>query len=300
MAQKSKQKSKPHALAIPDPTDGARPPLTSYLKGILGALQPIERRIAARVLADPESVITASISELRKTAGASVGSIVGFCRRLGFSGFADFKIALTRDLAQRALPAGDYSKRGSLLDKVFQFHAQSLSDTLSINSTKTIERVAQALAEADRIAFFSIGLSFPMAYTASSKFTLLGLHATAEPDAHMQRILASQLCAGDIAFGISCSGTTLETVECLAAAHSQGATTICLTNAMKSTITQHSDLSLYAAPSEINYFQAPLASRITQLAVIDALFVILAVKNKNKTAARLQQSAQALLPRRAN
>ena len=104
--------------------------------------------------------------------------------------------------------------------------------------------------------------------------------------------------AGDVAFGISCSGTTQETVQCLQAAQAQGATTICLTNAMKSVITRYSDLSLYAAPSEINYFQAPLASRITQLAVIDALFVYLALKNKNKTAARLQESAQALLPRR--
>jgi DNA-binding MurR/RpiR family transcriptional regulator len=42
--------------------------------------------------------------------------------------------------------------------------------------------------------------------------------------------------------------------------------------------------------SEIKYFQASLASRITQLAVLDALFVALAMKNKNRTAARLQGS----------
>jgi DNA-binding MurR/RpiR family transcriptional regulator len=67
---------------------------------------------------------------------------------------------------------------------------------------------------------------------------------------------------------------------------------------MKSLITSCSDLCLYATPSEIKYFQAPLASRITQLAVIDALFVSLALKNKNRTAARLQQSAEELLKRR--
>jgi RpiR family transcriptional regulator, carbohydrate utilization regulator len=55
---------------------------------------------------------------------------------------------------------------------------------------------------------------------------------------------------------------------------------------------------LFATPSEIKYFQAPLASRVTQLAVIDALFVTLALQNKNRTAARLQQSAEALDVRR--
>jgi DNA-binding MurR/RpiR family transcriptional regulator len=41
-----------------------------------------------------------------------------------------------------------------------------------------------------------------------------------------------------------------------------------------------------------------LASRITQLAVIDALFVALALKHKNRTAGRLQQSAEELFKRR--
>jgi DNA-binding MurR/RpiR family transcriptional regulator len=42
------------------------------------------------------------------------------------------------------------------------------------------------------------------------------------------------------------------------------------------------------------YFQAALAARVTQLAVIDALFVSLALKNKNRTAARLQRAAEEL------
>jgi DNA-binding MurR/RpiR family transcriptional regulator len=114
----------------------------------------------------------------------------------------------------------------------------------------------------------------------------------------MQLISATQLKAGDVAFGVSCSGTTRETVQCMEVSKAKGAITICLTNAMRSPITTYCDISLYATPSEIKYFQAPLASRITQLAVIDALFVALALKHKSKTAARLQQSGEELLKRR--
>ena len=67
---------------------------------------------------------------------------------------------------------------------------------------------------------------------------------------------------------------------------------------MKSELVRHADLALYATPSEIKYFQAPLASRITQLAVVDALFVAIALKHKNRTAARLQDTAEELLKRR--
>jgi DNA-binding MurR/RpiR family transcriptional regulator len=87
-------------------------------------------------------------------------------------------------------------------------------------------------------------------------------------------------------------------VECLEIARSKGATTICLTNSIKSEIVRHADLALYATPSEVKYFQAPLASRITQLAVVDALFVAVATRRKNRTAARLQMSGEELLKRR--
>ena len=154
------------------------------------------------------------------------------------------------------------------------------------------------LEKARRIELFSIGISYPVAYTARCKFRLIGLPASTEFDSHLQLVAATQLRKGDVAFGISCSGNTRETVECLEVARSKGAATICLTNSMKSEIVRHADLALYATPSEIKYFQAPLASRITQLAVVDALFVAIALKHKNRTATQLQSAGEETLKRR--
>jgi DNA-binding MurR/RpiR family transcriptional regulator len=265
---------------------------------VLNSLNPTERLIADCILADPERVITSSIAEIKSRSGASVGSIVGFCRRLGLKGFAEFKITLAQDLAQSGLPGMEEPQGGSVAEKVFYCHAQSLIETLQANPASAFERAIEILERARRIEFFSIGLSYPVAYTAYSKFALLGLTASTEADSHMQLIKATQLRSGDVAFGISCSGATRETVQCLEVAKAKGAATISLTNAMNSPITACSDLCFYATPSEINYFQAPLASRVTQLAVIDALFVSLALKHRSRTSARLQQSRQELVKRR--
>lgn len=275
-----------------------RRPILSYIRGILASLNPTEKLIAECVIADPEKVTTSSIAEVKLRSGASVGSIVGFCRRLGLKGFSEFKIALARDLAQSGLSAGDLSGKGSVLEKVFGYQMQSLAETLQINAEADFERATRILERAQRIEFFSTGLSFPVAYTAYSKFLLLGLTASAQSDPHMQLISATQMRPGDLAFGISCSGTTRETLHCVEVAKEQGATVISLTNAMKSPITLSSDLCLYATPSEINYFQAPLASRVTQLAIIDALFVSLALRHRNKTASRLQRAGEELHKRR--
>ncbi len=281
--------------------NGPKRPLLVYLQGILPTLNPTERLIAEYVLADPERILSSSIADIRNGSGASVGSIVGFCRNLGLKGFADFKISLARELAQSGFPATDGNSSpqgGSLFENVFHFHAQSLMETLQINGEETLREAARLLEKARRIEFFSIGMSYPVAYTARSKFRLIGLPASTEFDSHLQLIAATQLRRGDVAFAISCSGSTRETVQCLETAKAKGATTICLTNSMKSEITRHADLALYATPSEIKYFQAPLASRITQLAVVDALFVAVALRHKNRTARQLQNAAEELLKRR--
>jgi len=250
-------------------------PLLVYLQGILASLNPTERLIAEYILSDPERVLYHTISDFRRKSSASVGSIIGFCRTLGLKGFADLKISLARELAQGGLAASNNEevKDLSVLEQVFRLHTKSLEETRRINSEETMFRAAHAIERAKRIQMFSTGLSFAVAYTASCKFRLIGLPAFTEMDSHMQMVSASQMKKGDLAFGISCSGRTLETVQCLKTAREREATTLCLTNSIKSPITSHADIVLHATPSEIMYFQAPLASRVTQLAVFDALFV---------------------------
>jgi RpiR family transcriptional regulator, carbohydrate utilization regulator len=273
------------------------------MQGVLPSLNHTERLIADYVLKDPESILSSSIAEMRDGSGASVGSIVGFCRRLGLKGFAQFKIALARELAQSGFsgfgPEADgHGQNDSLFEKVFRFHAQSLIETLQINSQETLRQAALALDRGRRIELFSTGISFPVAYLTCCKFKLIGLPASTQFDLHMQLVAATQLRKSDVAFGISCSGSTRETVRCLEIARAKGAKTICLTNSMKSPITACADLALFATPSEIKYFQAPLASRITQLAIIDALFVFLAQKHKERTAVELRNAGEELLKQR--
>jgi len=277
-------------------------PLLVYLHAILPSLNPTEQQIGEYILEDPERVLSSSVSDMHRGSGASVGSIVGFCHTLGTKGFASFKINLARELAQGAFSGSakslDGESHASLFESVFHRHAQSLRETLLLNSEETLERASRTLELARKIEFFSIGMSYPVAFTACNKLRLIGIPATTQSDSHLQLIAATQLRKGDVAFGISCSGSTQETVQCLQTAKENKATTISLTNCMRSPIVEHSDLVLYATPSEIRYFQAPLASRITQLALVDALFVAIAQRRKNKTSIHLQRAGEKLLDRR--
>src|SRR5207244_10323658 len=87
-------------------------PLLVWLQATLPSLNPAERLIAAYILKDPERILFSSISQMRHGSGASVGSIVGFCRSLGVKGFADFKIKLARELAQGGFSAWKMAMNG--------------------------------------------------------------------------------------------------------------------------------------------------------------------------------------------
>lgn len=269
--------------------------LLAHLRASLPSMRNADRTIAECVLDDPERVVTTTIAELSRTCKVSEGSIVGFCQRLELKGFTDFKIALARDLAETGFPGRRAQGKGTLLENVINFHVECLEDVLKVNREEAFTAAVTALNKARRIEFFSMGISYPVAYSAAAKFTLIGMPAFTQSDSHMQLITATQVGKGDVAFGVSCSGATRETINCLEVARGNGATTICITNAMASPITTVSDICLHATPSEIRYFQAPLASRITQLALIDALFVALAQKSKRKTGEQLQRTGEELI-----
>lgn len=59
-------------------------------------LSPSERAVADLVLADLRAIPSQTITELAARAGVSPPTITRFCRRLGFSSFQSFKLALAQ------------------------------------------------------------------------------------------------------------------------------------------------------------------------------------------------------------
>ena len=277
--------------------------LLPYAQGLIPTLKHAQRRIAEALVGDPEQFITRPISELAKHCGVSTGSIVLFCRLLGLKGLPALKISLARELAAPVLPMFSNKIEGQggaplILQRVFKEHVDSLQKTLKLNTGTALNAAVAALFKAKRIVLFSIGLSYPVAYSLYARLRFIGVPAHIEYDSHLQLAAAAEMGKGDVAIGISVSGATSETVECVRVSKTHGAKTLCITNSINSPLAQIADIRLYAAPSEVQYFQAPLASRVTQLALADCLLVTLAQRLKRKVLAHFERAEEHLLKRR--
>lgn len=264
-----------------------------------------QRRIADHLLGDPEQFIDRPIAELASACGVSTGSIVHFSKSLGLRGLPGLRIALARELAEPVLPLTVARPRSgggavSVIQRVLEEHVESLRQTLRLNPASTVSRAIDALLRAERIVLFSIGLSYSVAYSLYARLRFIGLPAFIESDSHMQLAAAAEMRREELAIGISASGTTSETVECLRIARAQGARTLCITNSIDSPLATAADFRLYAAPGEVKYFQAPLASRVAQLALADVLLVGLGSKRKREALAHLRRAEVHLLKRRVS
>jgi len=243
--------------------------------------KPAEKSVAEFVLANPEQVMHMSVSEAARDIGVGESTVIRFCRSLGYKGYQEFKLRLAQDLVEPVefihenITFDDTT--ADLAQKVFQTNIQAVGDTMKALDPQMVEVAAKSLADAGRVDIYGVGYSSFTALDAKLKFVRLGLVADAYGDAHLQAMAAASLRKGDVAIGISHSGSTTDVVDALSAARKSGASTIAITNFSPSPITRASDVVLLTASPESPLGGEVLTSRIAQLCVLDVLSVALAV-----------------------
>ena len=279
------------------PRRGA-PPVLSRLGALTASLHAAERKVADYVLAHPTDVIYLSITELADRAATSEATVIRFARRLGFPGYAAFKIALALELHAAAAPLpGELSPAddvAAIKEKVIQADIESLADTLALLDDTALRRAVEALAAARRIEVYGVGNSAALAQHTAALLMQIGLPIVALTDPHLQVMAAVQLRAGDVALAISTSGSTRDTVEALRIAREAGATCICVTRHARSPITRVAEITLLAAARPVVVGGHQLTGRIAQVAIIDVLTTAVAIRRGEDSLAALARGRQAI------
>lgn len=237
-------------------------------------LSKAEKRIADYIIGDPAGLIPLSISELAARCNSSEATIVRFSRRLGYSGYQQLKISLAKEENVRGMNENISSSDRPLdiYQKLCGLVYCSLEKTASALDAQALADVCALLPGANTIYLFGLGNSAAVAADAAHKFLRLGLNAYSYSDTHLQAIAASHMRAGDVAIGISHSGSSKDIVDALKIAREAGAKTVAITNEGKSPVDKVSDYILHTAADETAYTILGLNSRIAQLTIIDAIY----------------------------
>ncbi len=275
------------------------------IRSLLPNLAPVERRVGQAVLDDPAGVAWRNISELAGSCGTSATSVVRFCRAVGLRGYPELRLALAGAVAQddgsavaassEIDPADDAA---TITKKIAYADAKAVTDTASHLDIPTLENVVEALTKARRIDIYGVGASGFVALDLQMKLQRIGKPAFAWPDPHMAISSASLREKGDVAIGLSHTGTTVDTIDVLREARDHSATTVAVTNFPWSAITEVADFVLLTAARETAFRSGAMTSRIAQLTVIDCLFITLAQQDLPNTRVALEKTFAAAQAKR--
>ncbi|MGM0841023.1 MAG: MurR/RpiR family transcriptional regulator [Bacillota bacterium] len=257
-----------------------------------------EKMIADFIISNPEKIIHSTISGVAEELNVADATVFRFCKRLGFKGYQAMKISLASDLVtpiediHETINEGD--SEGVIAQKVFRSNIRTLEDSLSMLNEEMFTKAIQGMISARRIEFYGTGGSGFVAMDAHHKFLRTGMTTTAYNDPHMQLISASQLTDRDVIVFISHSGTNKDLLEVLDVAKKNRVTTIAITHLAKSPLSNGVDIPLFTVSQETEYRSEALASRISQLSIVDALYVNTMMKRKDLSKASLQKMRDAI------
>jgi RpiR family carbohydrate utilization transcriptional regulator len=261
------------------------------IRGVIPSLNKAEKRVARAVASDPEAVLSGTVTTLGKAAQVSEATVVRFCRTMGYSGFAELKIALARDLVPEIKriheDVTESDDPALVIRKVFDASVAALEDTLRVLDPAEIRAAADALKRARKILIVGVGTSAPGVMDAYNKLMRLGLNVTFSSDAHLQMMEAALLTDQDVIVAITHSGSTKDPVDTVRVAAERGALAICITNNALSPITKYCPIKLVTAARETRFRTEALSSRISQAAITDALYTLVALSDPAGTLARL-------------
>lgn len=253
---------------------------------------PAMRSIIELVERDPQAVSTKSIHELAESTNTSASTVVRFCRQLGCSGYREFQRELVYEIASTGeedgvalddITADDVSS--SVVRKVIASNIRSLEATERLLDVSTLDACAEMLKAARVINLFGVGASLLVARDLELKLIRADRECHVYDDWHNQMLIAKNMHEDDLAIVFSYSGMTKEMITVARLAHERGAKVIAVTRAIGAGgLYEEADWVLGVAASEPLVRSGAMASRMSQLAVVDALYAVYVTKDYERSA----------------
>lgn len=241
---------------------------------MLNDLPRAERAFAQAVIESPSSWLCSTLSKLAYETGSSEAAIIRFCKRLGFNGINEFKIAISE--ASQTEPGVDRHTHSSLetidiMREMYKSTLQILNDTIA-QGADNYDKAVMSLMNAQSINFFGVGEAYITCMFGKLKFSKLGKLCTADGDPFQQYITAKNLGLKDVAIAISYDGATKTVCDCMRIARANKATTISITRKHPSVLLRYTELPLYSVVNDLTEAGEKAARRISDQFIIDVLY----------------------------
>ena len=244
-----------------------------------------------------------SITDLGRNMGVSEATISRVSRALGYAGFQDMKLSMAEGAGSRSSFANipiEIDENDSLIQtsaNLAQLVSVNLQGTQRMLDAGQLEVVVAALLAAKKIVFVGVGGAAAICQEAAHLFSKAGLDAIAYSDGYSQIIAAANLDSHSVMVGVSHTGTTDTVANALTVARDNKCVTIAITSDPASAVGQAAEITLAtwnSSTPSVPLYGDFIEGRISQLFLIDLLYLGVLFKAGPKTSRHLTATASAL------
>lgn len=246
-----------------------------------------EKQIADYLLLTKESIINLSAKEIGDVTNTSAATVVRFSKKVGFNSLNEMKVKLSISLNESDT---DENQSFEYLDKNLEtrdiiYGIKNSIDAVMEKTVKLIkeedfEKAVDLLIKANNIYIYSVGVSGLVGLDFYYKLSRINKRCIAHTDTHLQITSSILMQPGDVVLAISYSGNTREVIKCVENAKQINVPVISITkSSMNNELENLSDITLKVPFVEKSLREGAMSSRISQLAVIDMLFIGMAKNN---------------------
>jgi len=265
-------------------------------------LTKTEQKTATYILENSPDVIHMTITELAEAAENAEATVFRLCKKLGFSGYQEMKIALAGDIytplesVYKEVDPVDTTQ--TMISKIFLGITEGLQDTIKILDEEAVEKAIAAITTTKRIDVYGSGGSAIIASDIEHRFMRFGISVRAYSDPHLQIASATLLEPGDLVIAVSHTGANRDILAAVETAKSNHVPTIAITSYMRSPLSQMADIVLHGMGREINCRSEAMASRIIHLAIVDVLYIGSMMRQQDKIIENMTKVRKAIAKRK--
>ena len=262
-----------------------------------------EKRIADYLQANFETAVYMTIEELAKATYTSHSAIIRLCKKLGFTGFKEFRLELGREVHQLLaqfdqtidvnFPFSEQDTSAMIAKKMAELSIQTIKKAQLQIEDQPLDVIAEKLTQAKRIFIFAKGDSQITARKFQNKMVKLNKFLILAEEYSDSSWNAANLTKGDCAVFISYSGRIHHYEKILSYLKHVGTPTLLLTGNEHSEMAKKASMCLVISQGELDFVKvATFSSQIAFDYVLNTLYSIMYAKNYMANVLNLKEKQQ--------
>ena len=252
------------------------------ITAVYPAMTKSSKKVADFIYKNQHEAQYMSITSLAEECNVADATITRFCKKIGYNGYNEFKLALAKSSNSSVSEPGvnitvdskitDDDSIKSLANKLFASDVAAIQESYELISEANICLAVKYLSNASKVFCFGQGGSGVLAKEAWARFVTVCSQFQCIEDSHIQAMATSLCTEKDVILFFSYSGATRDVSDTLSIARECGAKVILITHFPKCPAARHADIILLCGSRESPLHSGSIAAKMSQLFIIDVLY----------------------------